>query len=144
MKGADIITKVKKLTILGLVSHLMLIILVFISPAKLNGRWYLYNGNDINTDSNIKNQLNSKDYIKFSNRTMESFQSDSKNSVSEMKVLGNKMHVGDAVYKYDINKIGEHKILVLELIGFDNVHLKESVENSAKFIYVFEESIDFE
>lgn len=144
MKGADIITKVKKFTILGLVSLLILIILVFISPAKFNGRWYLYNGNDINTDSNIKNQLNSKDYIKFSNRTMESFQSDGKNGVSEMKVLGNKMHVGDAVYKYDINKLGEHKILVLEMIGFDNGHLKESVENCEKFVYVFEESIDFE
>ncbi|WP_238907481.1 hypothetical protein [Clostridium sp. YIM B02506] len=144
MKGSDIITKVKKITILGLVSLLILIIIAFASPTKLNGRWYLYNGNDINTDSNIKNQLNSKDYIKFSNRTMESFQSDGKNGISEMKVLGNKMHVGDAVYKYDINKRGEHKILVLELIGFDNGHLKESIESGEKFIYVFEKSIDFE
>lgn len=144
MKGADIITKVKIFTILGLVSLLILIIIVLISPTKLNGRWYLYNGNDINTDSNIKNQLNSKDYIKISNRTMENFQSDGKNGVSEMNVLGSKMHVGDAVYRYDINKLGEHKILVLELIGFDNGHLKESVENGEKFVYVFEESIDFE
>lgn len=144
MKGADIITKVKRFTILGLVSLLILIIMVLISPTKLNGRWYLYNGNDINTDSNIKNQLNSKDYIKISNRTMENFQSDGKNGVSEMNVLGSKMHVGDAVYRYDINKLGEHKILVLELIGFDNGHLKESVENGEKFIYVFEKSIDFE
>ncbi len=144
MKGADIITKVKKFTILGLFSLLILIIIAFASPTKLKGRWYLYNGNDINTDSNIKNQLNSKNYIKFSNRTMESFQSDGKNGISDMKVLGNKMHVGDSVYKYDINKLGEHKILVLELIGFDNGHLKESIESGEKFIYVFEKSIDFE
>lgn len=144
MKGSDIITKVKKITILGLVSLLILIIIAFASPTKLNGWWYLYNGNDINTDSNIKNQLNSKDYIKFSNRTMASFQSDGKNSISEMKVLGSKMHVGDAVYKYDINNLGEHKILVLELIGFDNRHIKETVENAEKLVYVFEESIDFE
>lgn len=75
---------------------------------------------------------------------MESFRSDGKDGFSEMKVKGNKIHSGDAVFKYDISKIGEHKILLLELIEYDNGHTKENVENGEKFTYVFDENINFE
>ena len=144
--------KNKKFGVIGLICLLILTIGVFVSCEKshnssyeeLYGRWYLYNGNDINTDTNILNQLNSKDYIEISKGTMEIFRSDGKNGISEMKVEGSEIHSGDAVYNYEINKIDEYKILVLELIGYDNTHKKETVENGEKFIYVFDEEINFE
>jgi len=135
---------VKKICIIGLICCLIFVIIISTSHARLYGKWYLYNGNDINTDSSISKQLNSKDYIEISKGIMETFRSDGKNGGAEMKIRGSKMHVGDAVYKYDINKIGEYKILVLELIGYENPHIKETVENGEKLIYVFDENINFE
>ncbi|MDV4150863.1 hypothetical protein R0131_08450 [Clostridium sp. AL.422] len=139
--------KNKKFCVIGLICLLILTIVIFVSYEKpynssyeeLYGRWYLYNGNDINTDFDIPNQLNSKDYIEISKGIMETFRSDGKNGVSEMKVQGSEIHSGDAVYKYTINKIDEHKILALELIGYDNTHKKDTIENGEKFIYVFNE-----
>lgn len=136
--------KTIKLFILGGISCLIIFIIIFTTHSNLYGKWYLYNGNNINTDSNISKQLNSKDYIELSKELMESFRSDGKDGFSEMKVKGNKIHSGDAVFKYDISKIGEHKILLLELIGYDNGHTKENVENGEKFTYVFDENINFE
>ncbi|MGN0027713.1 MAG: hypothetical protein ACI33I_12040 [Clostridium sp.] len=59
-----------------------------------------------------------------------------------MKVLGSKIHAGDAVYKYDIKNNGEYKILVLELIGYENHNMKKIVENGEKFIYVLDKNFD--
>lgn len=134
--------RIKKIGIILLSCCLILVTVIFTSHANLYGKWYLYTGNDVNTDSNISKQINSKDYIEISKGTMETFRSDGKNGVSEMKVLGNKIHAGDAVYKYDINKIGEYKILVLELIGYKNSQIKETVENGEKFIYVLDKNND--
>lgn len=136
--------KIKKIGVIGIICCLIIIIISLVSPTKLYGKWYLYNGTDINTDSDISKQLNSKDYIEISKGTMEMFRSDGKNGVSEMNVKLSKIHAGDAVYKYDINKNGEYKILVLELIGYENPHMKETVENGEKIIYVFDKNIDFE
>ncbi|WP_286909507.1 hypothetical protein [Clostridium sp. UBA1652] len=132
----------KKFTIIGLIFCIVFIVLTLISPKKFNGKWYLYNGNDINTESNISNQLNSKDYIEISKGTMKTFKDNGKNGISELKISGGKMYVGDAIYKYDINKIEEHKILFLELIGYDNGHIKDFIENGEEYIYVFEEDIN--
>lgn len=104
----------------------------------------MYNGNDINTDSNIIKNLNSKNYIVISKGITQTFRSNGKNGSSAMKVRGNEIHDGDAVFKYDINKLREYKILVLELIGYENPHMKKTVENGEKFIYVFDENINFE
>ena len=134
--------RIKKIGIISLICLLILFTVIFTSKAKLYGKWYLYTGNDVNTDSNISKQINSKDYIEISKGTMETFKSDGKNGISEMKVVGNKIYVGDAVYKYDINKIGEYKILVLELIGYENSQTKETVENGEKFIYVLDKNIN--
>ncbi len=136
--------RIKKIGIISLFCCLILGMVIFTSNSKLYGKWYLYNGNDINTDSNICKQLNSKDYIEISKGTMETFRSDGKNGISEMKVLGSKIQAGDAVYKYHINNNGEYKILFLELIGYENPHMKKTVENGEKFIYVFDKNINFE
>lgn len=135
--------KIKKIGVIGIICCLIIIVISLVSSTKLYGKWYLYNGTDINTDSDISKQLNSKDYIEISKGTMETFSSDSKNGVSEMNVKLNKIHVGDAVYTYDINRNGEYKILVLQLIGYENPHMKETVENGEKFIYVFDKNINF-
>ena len=134
--------RIKKIGIILLIFCLILVTVIFTSHANLYGKWYLYTGNDVNTDSNISKQINSKDYIEISKGTMETFRSDGKNGISEMKVLGSKIQAGDAVYKYDINKIGEYKILVLELIGYENSQMKETVENGEKFIYVLDKNND--
>lgn len=133
---------VKKIWIIGLVCLLIFGIINFNSDSKLYGKWYLYKGNDINTDSNISEQLNSKDYIELSRGTHKEFRSDEKDGISEMKVRGSKIHAGDAVFKYDINKIDEYEILVLEIIGYDNGHTKGFVENGEKFIYVLDKNIN--
>lgn len=138
---------IKKYGVIGLICILILVIIIstcFTSREKLYGKWYLYNGNDINLESNISEKLNSKDYIEISEGIMKTFSSDGKDGVSEMKVRGSKIHSGDAIFKYDISKIGEYKILALEVIGYDNGHTKGSVENGEKFIYVFDENINFE
>lgn len=135
-------SNIKKICIVGLVCFVIFSIINLNS--KLYGKWYLYKGNDIKTDSNISEQLNSKDYIEISRGTYKEFRSDGKDGISEMKVRGSKIHAGDAVFKYDINKIDGHKILFLEVIGYDNGHTKESVENGEKFIYILDEDIDFE
>ncbi len=75
---------------------------------------------------------------------MEPLRSDGKDGESEMKLQGSKMYVGDAVYKYNINKIGEYKILFLELIGYENPHMKRTIENGEKLIYVLDKNIKFE
>lgn len=134
--------RIKKIGITLLICCLILGMVIFTSHTKLYGKWYLYTGNDINTDSNISKQINSNDYIEISKGTMETFRSDGKNGISEMKVLGSKIQAGDAVYKYHINKIGEYKILVLELIGYENSQMKETVENGEKFIYVLDKNIN--
>ncbi len=90
-------TKIKKFGVIGLICCLILIIVGFVSPTKLYGKWYLYNGNDINTDSNISKQLNSENYIEISEGTKKEFRSDGKNGIAECKVRGNKMHSGDAI-----------------------------------------------
>lgn len=136
--------RIKKMGVISLICCLILGMVIFTSHAKLYGKWYLYTGNDINTDGNISKQLNSKDYIEVSKGTMETFRSDGKNGVSEIKVIGSKIHAGDAVYKYDINKNSEYKILVLELIGYENPHMKKTVENGEKFIYVLDKNVDFQ
>ena len=59
-----------------------------------------------------------------------------------LKVLGRKIQAGDAVYKYDIKNNGEYKILVLELIGYENPNMKKIVENGEKFIYVLDKNVD--
>ncbi|MFU7517731.1 hypothetical protein [Clostridium sp. HCS.1] len=135
--------RIKKIGITLLICCLILGMVIFTSHTKLYGKWYLYTGNDINTDSNISKQINSNDYIEISKGTMETFRSDGKNGISEMKVLGSKIQAGDAVYKYHINKNGEYKILVLELIGYENPHMKKTVENGEKFIYVLDKNVDF-
>ena len=135
--------RIKKMGVISLICCLILGMVIFTSHAKLYGKWYLYIGNDINTDSNISKQINSKDYIEISKGTMETFRSDGKNGISEIKVIGSKIHAGDAVYKYDINKNSEYKILVLELIGYENPHMKKTVENGEKFIYVLDKNVDF-
>lgn len=61
-----------------------------------------------------------------------------------MKIKGSKIYSGNAIFKYDISKIGEYKILVLELIGYDNGYTKSYVENGDKEIYVLDENINFE
>ena len=144
--------KSKKFGVIGLICLLILTIGVFVlyeksynsSYEKLYGRWHLYNGTDINTDSNVLKQLNSKDYIEISKGTMQTFRSDGKNGISEMNAQGSKIHSGDSVYKYKIDKIDEYKILVLELIGYENPHMKSTVDNGEKSAYVFGEEINFE
>lgn len=136
--------RIKKMGVILLICCLILGMVIFTSHAKLYGKWYLYTGNDINTDSNISKQINSKDYIEISKGTMETFRSDGKNGVSEIKVIGSKIQAGDAVYKYDINKNSEYKILVLELIGYENPHMEKTVENGEKFIYVLDKNVDFQ
>lgn len=136
--------KIKKIGGIGIIFCLIVVIISIVSPTKLYGKWYLYNGTDINTDSDISKQLNPKDYIEISKGIMETFRSDGKNGVSEMNVKLSKIHAGDAVYKYDINKNGDYKILVLELIGYENSHMKQNLENVEKFIYVFDKNINFE
>lgn len=139
---------IKRFGAIGLACLLALIIIVFTSNEKLNeklnGKWYLYNGNDINTDSDISQNLNAEDYIVISKGITQTFRSNGKNGSSAMEIRGNKIHDGDAVFKYDINKIGEYKILILELIGYENPHMKRTVENGEKYIYVFDENINFE
>ncbi len=137
-------SNIKKFVTIGLITLVIFISIIFISHEKIYGRWYLYNGNDINTDSSISKQLNSKEYIEISKGVIEIFNSNDKNSSSEMTILGSKMHVGDAVYKYDIKNIGEYKILVLELKGYKNSYIKEKVEDGEKLIYVFDNNIKFE
>jgi len=136
--------KIKSFGVIGLICCLVFIIISFISPSKLYGKWYLYNGSDINTDSNISKQLNPKDYIEISEGTKKEFRSDGKDGVAGFRVRGSKIFSGDAIFKYDTNKIGDHKILVLELIGYDYSHSKVSVENGEKYTYVLDENINFE
>ncbi|WP_294187376.1 hypothetical protein [uncultured Clostridium sp.] len=134
--------RIKKIGVISLICCLILGMVIFTSHSNLYGKWYLYTGNDINTDSNISKQINSKDYIEISKGTIETFRSDGKNGISEMKVLGRKIQAGDAVYKYDIKNNGEYKILVLELIGYENPNMKKIVENGEKFIYVLDKNVD--
>ena len=136
--------KIKIISVIGLVCCLAFIFLSFISPTKLYGKWYLYKGNDINTESDISKQLNSKDYIEITKGTMKTFRSDGKDGISEFTVRGSKIYSGDAVFKYDINEIGEQKILVLKTVGYDNGHEKGSVENGEKYTYVLDKNINLE
>ncbi|MBC2724251.1 hypothetical protein [Desulfosporosinus sp.] len=136
--------KIKKLGVIGLICCLVFIVISFISPTKLYGKWYLYNGSDINTDSNISKQLNPKDYIEISEGTKKEFRSDGKGGVAEFRVRGSKIYSGEAIFKYDVNKIGEHKILVLELIGYDNSHSKVAVQSGEEYTYVLDKNINFE
>lgn len=136
--------KIKKFGTIGLVCCLVFIIISLISPTELYGKWYLYKGSDINADSDIYKHLNPKDYIEISEITMKEFRSDGKDGVSGFRVRGSKIYSGDAIFEYKINKIGEHKILLLELIGYDNGHEKWYVENGEKYTYVFEKNIEFE
>lgn len=89
-------------------------------------------------------QLNSKDYIEISEGTMKEFRSDGKDGVAGFKIIGSKIYSGDAIFKYEINKIVERKTLVLEVIGYDNGHKKWSVENGEKYTYVLDKKINFE
>lgn len=123
---------------------LIFIIIRFISPIKLYGKWYLYNGIDINTDTNIAKHLNINDYMEISPGIMKTFRSDGKDGVSECRVRGSKIHSGDAIYKYEINNIGEHKILVLKLIGYDNCHSRKFVTNGNTYTYVFDKNINIQ
>lgn len=136
--------KVKKFSAIGLICCLVFIIISFISPTKLHGKWYLYNGSNISTDSNIFKQLNPKDYIEISEGTMKEFRSDGKDGVAGLKVRGSKIFSGDAIFKYDINKIGEHKILVIELIGYHYGDAKKNVENGEKHTYVLDKNVNFD
>jgi len=137
--------KIKKFGAIGLICCLVFIIISFISSTKLYGKWYLYNGSDINTDSNISKQLNPKDYIEISEGTMKEFRSDGKDGVARFRLRGSKIYSGDAIFKYHINKVGEHKVLFLELIGYKMGHSKEFVAaNGEKYTYVLDKNIKFE
>jgi hypothetical protein len=136
--------KIKKFGAIGIICCLVFVITSFISPTKLYGKWYLYKGIDINTDSDMYKQLNSKDYIEISEGTMKEFRSDGKDGVAGLRVRGSKIYSGDAIFKYEMNKIGEHKILVLEVLGYDNGHTKWSVESGEKYTYVLDKNINFE
>lgn len=75
---------------------------------------------------------------------MKEFRNDGKDGVAGLRVRGSNIYSGDAIFKYEINKIKEHKVLVLEVVGYDNGHEKWSVENGEKYTYVFDENINFE
>ncbi|WP_422486863.1 hypothetical protein [Gudongella sp. DL1XJH-153] len=136
--------KIKKIGAIALICCLAFVIISFISSTNLYGKWYLYNGSDINTDSNISKQLNPKDYIEISKGTMKTFSSDGKNGVAGLRIRGSKVYSGDAIFKYRITKIGEHKILVLELIGYKFGHTKYPIKNSEKYTYALDKNINFE
>ena len=136
--------KIKKIGIIALVCCLLFVILRFISPTKLYGKWYLYKGSDIRYESYISKQLNQNDYMEISGGTIKEFRSDGKDGISDFSVIGNKIYIGDAILKYEIKKVGEYKVLVLQEIGYDNGHMKHSIENSEKKTYVLDKDINFE
>ncbi|VYU49025.1 hypothetical protein [Clostridium tertium] len=136
--------KIKKISIIALICCLLFIVISFISPRNLYGKWYLYKGSDINADSYIDKKLNQKDYIEISEGSMKEFRSDGKDGVGDLKVRGSKIYSGDTIFKYKVNEIGEHKVLELEVIGYDNGHEKWSAENGEKYTYVFDKNVNFE
>ena len=62
--------KIKKIGIIASVFCLLFIIISFISPTKLYGKWYLYTGSDIRYESNISKEINKKDYLEISGGTI--------------------------------------------------------------------------
>lgn len=135
-------SNIKKICIIGLVCLVIFGIINFNSDSKLYGKWYLYEGSDIRYESDISKQVNKKDYIEISGGTIKEFRSDGKDSVSDFSLIRNKIYIGDVILKYEIKKVGEYKVLVLEEVGYDNGHTKGSVENGEKFIYVFDKNIN--
>lgn len=137
-------SKINKIGAIALICCLAFVVISYISSTKLNGKWYLYNGSDINTYSSISKQLNPKDYIEISKGTMKTFSSDGKNGVARFRIRGSKVYSGDAIFKYKITKIGEHKILDLELIGYKFGHTEYPIKNPEKYIYALDKNINFE
>ncbi|MGX8834061.1 hypothetical protein ACWG0P_07590 [Amedibacillus sp. YH-ame6] len=136
-------SKLKKRGLIILICCVIFIVISFIIPKKIYGKWYLYNGNNISTDTNIVKQLNPKDYIEISERTMKTFTSDGKDGIGECNITFNKIHSGDTIYNFNVSNVGEYKILVLEEIGYDDGHTEESIKNGHKSTYVFDKKIEF-
>ncbi|GAA0824949.1 hypothetical protein [Clostridium tertium] len=53
-----------------------------LSQPKINGRWYLYAGSDINSELNIVEKLNSKDYMDISETSIKEYRSNGKDGDS--------------------------------------------------------------
>lgn len=123
----------------------LLIVYLFISypsPAKLYGRWYLYIGNDINTEKNISEKLSSKDYLDISETEVKEYSADGTDGVSFYRKRGNKIYVGDAIFNFSITNISEERVLLLKLIGYNVNGDKWYIENGETLTYVFDRGID--
>ena len=136
--------KIKKIGIIASVFCLLFIIISFISPTKLYGKWYLYTGSDIRYESNISKEINKKDYLEISGGTIKEFRSDGKDGVSDFSVIGHKIYMGDGILKYEIKKVNNYKVLVLQEIGYSIGNNKYSIENGEKKTYVLDKDINFE
>lgn len=136
-------SKRKSIFFVAVILILGIIITFFYLSKDLDGKWYLYNGNDIDTDSNINDKINLKDYIEISKETIKYYSGNGKDGVSNIKKIGvNKLHIGDAIFKYEIRKVDKYKILILKEVGYDNGHEKGIVENGVKEIYIFDEKTE--
>jgi len=132
--------KSKYLIVIGIIAILCCVILYFsiyiFSQIKLNGRWYLYNGNDINTESNLSDNLNEKTYVDITKDKWSEYQSNGKNGFSAYTIKGNQLYVGDSIYAFDISKVGEYKILSLKTIGSNMGNKPTYFEDGNSYTYV--------
>lgn len=67
--------------------HNSIFFISYLSKPKIEGRWYLYNGSNINSEINISEKLNSKDYMDISETLIKEYRSSGKDGVSTYKII---------------------------------------------------------
>lgn len=114
-----------------------------LSQPKIKGRWYLYTDSDINSELNIAEKLNSKDYMDISETSINEYRSNGKDGVSTYKIKGNKIYSGDAILTFKISNIGDKRVMHLTLIGYNFGHGEdEYIEDGETYTYVLDKNID--
>lgn len=114
-----------------------------LSQPKIKGRWYLYTDSDINSELNIVEKLNSKDYMDISETSIKEYRSNGKDGASSYKIKGDKIYSGDAILTFKISNIGDERVMHLTLIGYNFGHGEDKyVDDGETYTYVFDENID--
>ena len=136
--------KLKNRICLSVIGCLILYFLInYLSSPKLHGRWYLYKGEDITTEKNITEKLNSRDYIDISTTLVNTYASNGKDGVASYKIRGNKMYCGDSILSFKVTNVEEKRVLYLTEIGYNMGYGEDNyIENGTTYTYVFGKDIN--
>ncbi|WP_291648337.1 hypothetical protein [Clostridium sp.] len=114
-----------------------------LSQPNIKGRWNLYTGSDINSELNIAEKLNSKDYMDISETSINEYRSNGKDGASTYEIKGDKLYSGDAIFTFKISNIEGEIVMYLTLVGYNFGHGEDKyVDDGETYIYVFDKEMD--